>query len=142
MPGEKGRAWAELTQSGRAVSREPPAGPGRTGGREGPGGLRLRGGRRAAPPGQGDTHAPASRELLCGPILHFRIEAQTSQDPPGFGLCGCCAGSPQFLIHLGEEEEVTDQGHRNPEGSACEPAESSTFSSRSAAVSSPCSSCT
>lgn len=59
------------------------------------------------PPGQGDTHAPAPRELLCGPILHFRVEAQTGQDPPGFGLCSCCPGRPQFFIYLEEGEEDT-----------------------------------
>lgn len=59
------------------------------------------------PPSQRDTHAPAPRELLCGPILHFRVEAQTSQDPPGFGLCSCRPGCPQFLIHLEEGEEDT-----------------------------------
>jgi hypothetical protein len=52
-------------------------------------------------PGQGDTHSPTPRELLCGPILHLRVEAQASQDPPCLGLCSCCPGSSQFLIHLG-----------------------------------------
>lgn len=94
----------------------------------------------SGPPCQGDTHAPAPRELLCGTILHFRVEAQTSQDPPGFGLCSCCPGSPQFLINLGARGHMSEDC-RNPQVLVCVPcAISSTFSSLSAAVSSPCSS--
>lgn len=72
---------------------------GRTGRREGWAEAGRAGG--GSPPGQGDTHAPAPRELLRGSILHLRVKAQAGQDPAGFGLCSGRPGGPQFLVHLG-----------------------------------------
>lgn len=98
--------------------------------------------RQQGPPGQGDTHAPTPRELLCGTILHLRVKAQASQDPPCLGLCSRCPSSPQFLIDLGGGRRgPMSKGPKTPGLTLPPRGSSSTFSSLSAAVSSPCSSC-
>lgn len=51
-------------------------------------------------------HACASPENFCGSISAFQVKAQAGQDPAGFGLCSGRPGGPQFLIHLGGEEDT------------------------------------
>ena len=53
--------------------------------------------------GEGDAHAPTSRELLALFVLHGGVEAQTLEDVGRFGLGRVCAQLVQALVHLHEE---------------------------------------
>ena len=44
-------------------------------------------------PSQGDSHTPATREILSGPLLHFPTEAETGKDTTSTRLSRVCVDS-------------------------------------------------